>query len=203
MPGWSSSWSGPRRPMTAGRSPCSRFETVAGFLAFAEEPADVLILETGLGGRLDATNVLERPALTALTPISMDHQQYLGDSLTGIAAEKAAILKPGVAGVISRQVPSVASVIEARAEQVAAPLFRFGLNGRCGQRVTVSSMRARRGGGICRFPASPDRSRLRTPASPSPAWNGWRHSPSARRCWPRGFAKRAGRPGCSVSRQGR
>ena len=100
-------------------------ETAAGFLAFAETPADVLILETGLGGRLDATNVVDRPALVALTPISMDHQQYLGDDLLGIAAEKAAILKPGVPGIVGRQEPSVSAVIDKRAAEVGAPLFRM------------------------------------------------------------------------------
>src|SRR5581483_5020156 len=81
-----------------GEAPITFFEitTVAAFLAFARRPADILLLETGLGGRLDATNVVERPLLTVLTPISFDHMQHLGNTLTEIAGEKAGILKPGV-----------------------------------------------------------------------------------------------------------
>ena len=74
-----------------GEAPITYFEvtTAAAFLAFAETPADALLLEVGLGGRLDATNVVPRPAATAITRISMDHMQFLGDTLTAIAAEKA------------------------------------------------------------------------------------------------------------------
>ena len=88
----------------AGR-PITYFEvtTCAAFLAFAEVPADVLILEVGLGGRLDATNVIDRPVATAITRISFDHMQFLGDTLAAIAGEKAGILKPGVPAVIAPQ----------------------------------------------------------------------------------------------------
>ncbi|MCB9958015.1 MAG: bifunctional folylpolyglutamate synthase/dihydrofolate synthase [Rhodospirillaceae bacterium] len=88
-----------------GGQPITFFEvtTCAAFLAFAEVPADVLVLEVGLGGRLDATNVIERPVATAITRISMDHMQFLGDTLAAIAGEKAGILKAGVPAVIGPQ----------------------------------------------------------------------------------------------------
>ncbi|PCJ56681.1 MAG: bifunctional folylpolyglutamate synthase/dihydrofolate synthase [Rhodospirillaceae bacterium] len=102
--------------------------TAAAFLAFAEARAagDVLLLETGLGGRLDATNLVARPLLSVLTPIAMDHTQFLGPSLEGIAAEKAAILKPGVPAIIGPQRRAAAAVIKARAQAIHAPLFRAG-----------------------------------------------------------------------------
>ncbi len=109
-------------------APITEFEitTVAALLAFAAHPADVLLLETGLGGRLDATNLVERPRLCVITPIAMDHMQYLGDRLEDIAFEKAGILKPGVAAVIGPQPPAALAVIEARAAEVGAPLQRCG-----------------------------------------------------------------------------
>ena len=89
--------------------------TAAAFLAFSEMPADLLLLETGLGGRLDATNVVEKPLLTAITPISIDHVSFLGDTVAAIAGEKAGILKPGVPCVVGRQVREAFEVIERRA----------------------------------------------------------------------------------------
>lgn len=108
-----------------GGEPITYFEitTCAAFLAFAETPADILLLETGLGGRLDATNVLERPAATVITPISLDHQHFLGDTLTAIAGEKAGILKPGVPCIVAAQPPEALAVIEARAAECGAPLL--------------------------------------------------------------------------------
>ena len=108
--------------------PITFFEitTAAAFLAFSRIPADVLLLENGLGGRLDATNVIDRPALTVITPVSIDHTQYLGEGLAVIAGEKAGILKPGVVGVIGPQRPEAASSITARAIRIGAPLFRHG-----------------------------------------------------------------------------
>ena len=100
--------------------------TAAALLAFAERPADAVILEVGLGGRLDATNVVARPALTVITPISVDHADWLGDSIAGIAAEKAGILKPGVRAVISRQPEAALDVIRERAENLRAPLAVWG-----------------------------------------------------------------------------
>ncbi len=111
-----------------GEAPITEFEvtTVAALLAFAEHQADILLLETGLGGRLDATNVVAQPHLTVITPISIDHVQYLGDSVVQIAKEKAGILKPGVPAVIAPQPREVLEVIEARAAEIKAPLFRHG-----------------------------------------------------------------------------
>jgi dihydrofolate synthase/folylpolyglutamate synthase len=100
--------------------------TVAAFLAFADTPADLLLLETGLGGRLDATNVVAKPLATAITPISIDHVAFLGDSLTAIAGEKAGILKSGVPCIVGRQERAALDVIEARAEAVGAPLHIAG-----------------------------------------------------------------------------
>lgn len=125
-----------------GHTPITFFEitTAAAFLAFADEPADVLLLETGLGGRLDATNVIDRPALSIITPVSIDHVQYLGDTLEAIAFEKAGILKRGVPAVIGPQPPAALSVIETRAAAIGAPLNRFG-----------REWSARRGGAHLRF----------------------------------------------------
>jgi dihydrofolate synthase/folylpolyglutamate synthase len=108
--------------------PITFFEitTVAAFLAFADHPADLLLLETGLGGRLDATNVLPKPLLTAITPVSIDHVSFLGSTVAAIAGEKAGILKPGVPCVLARQDPDALRVIAARAEQLGAPLHMFG-----------------------------------------------------------------------------
>ncbi|NQV21641.1 MAG: bifunctional folylpolyglutamate synthase/dihydrofolate synthase [Rhodospirillales bacterium] len=108
-----------------GGQPITFFEatTAAAFLAFSRMPAGALLLETGLGGRLDATNVIEHPAVTAITPIGYDHQQFLGDALKGIAEEKAGILKPGVPAVIAEQKSGVLDAISARGTEIGAPLF--------------------------------------------------------------------------------
>jgi dihydrofolate synthase / folylpolyglutamate synthase len=101
-------------------------ETAAGFLLFSRNPADVLLLEVGLGGRLDATNVVEKPLVSVITPVSMDHLEFLGDTLEKIAAEKAAILKRGVPGVIARQADVAMAVIERQAQNIRAPLHAAG-----------------------------------------------------------------------------
>ena len=108
--------------------PITFFEitTVAAMLAFARTPADFTLLEVGLGGRLDATNVVERPQLTVITPVSLDHQQYLGDTLAEIAGEKAGVLKAGVPCIVGPQPEEALDVIVARAEAVGAPLRVFG-----------------------------------------------------------------------------
>jgi len=100
--------------------------TCAAFLAFSRVKADWTLLEVGLGGRLDATNVVEKPALTIITPVSLDHQQYLGDTLPEIAGEKAGIIKRGVPCVVGPQEESGLAVIEAKAARMGAPLFVFG-----------------------------------------------------------------------------
>jgi dihydrofolate synthase / folylpolyglutamate synthase len=105
--------------------------TCAAMLAFARVPADYLLLEVGLGGRLDATNVVERPAVTIITPVSMDHQQYLGDTLTAIAGEKAGIIKRGVPCIVGPQAPEGLDAIEARAARLGAPLLVFGQHWHC------------------------------------------------------------------------
>ena len=104
--------------------PITFFEvtTAVAFMAFAQIPADVVLLETGLGGRFDATNVIAKPAVTALSSISMDHMQYLGDTLALIAGEKAAIMKPGVPSVSVAQTPEAAAVIAAAAKDIGAAL---------------------------------------------------------------------------------
>ncbi|MGH6791788.1 MAG: bifunctional folylpolyglutamate synthase/dihydrofolate synthase [Methyloceanibacter sp.] len=100
--------------------------TAAAFLAFAEAQADLLLLETGLGGRLDATNVVKKPLLTVITPVSIDHVSFLGETLAEIAGEKAGILKPGVPCVVGRQEQAAFDVIEGQAETVGAPLYVSG-----------------------------------------------------------------------------
>jgi dihydrofolate synthase/folylpolyglutamate synthase len=97
--------------------------TAAAFLAFAETSADILLLEVGLGGRLDATNLVARPVASCITPIDLDHQKYLGDTLAAIAAEKAGILKPRIPAVISEQRPAAMAPIAMRAEEIGTPLL--------------------------------------------------------------------------------
>ena len=93
-------------------------------------PADILLLEVGLGGRLDATNVIDRPLLTVQTPISFDHMQYLGDTLTAIAGEKAGIMKRGVPAVVAPQPPEAAAVFEARRGELGCRCPATARNGR-------------------------------------------------------------------------
>lgn len=100
--------------------------TVAAILAFTRAPADWTLLEVGLGGRMDATNVIDAPRLTLITPVSFDHEQYLGDTLAKIAFEKAGILKRGVPCVVGRQGDEALDVIEAQAARVGAPLLVHG-----------------------------------------------------------------------------
>jgi dihydrofolate synthase/folylpolyglutamate synthase len=110
-----------------GEKPITFFEitTAAAYLAFSRVPADLAVIEVGMGGRYDATNVIE-PALSAITPIGYDHTGFLGDKLEGIAGEKAGILKRAVPAVIGRQREVSAEVIAAEAARLAAPLFRMG-----------------------------------------------------------------------------
>jgi dihydrofolate synthase/folylpolyglutamate synthase len=105
--------------------------TCAAFLAFARTPAEWTLLEVGLGGRLDATNVIDRPALTIITPVSIDHQQYLGETLPEIAGEKAGVLKRGVPCIVGPQAPGGLEVIEARAARLGAPLLVHGQHWQC------------------------------------------------------------------------
>ena len=97
-------------------------KTAAAFHLFAQHPADVVLLEVGLGGRLDATNVVVSPLASVLTPISMDHNDLLGPTLAAIAGEKAAIIKRGVPVVCAEQVPAAMEVIEREARRMHAPM---------------------------------------------------------------------------------
>lgn len=112
----------------AGADDLTLFETItcAAFLAFAETPADYLVLEVGLGGRLDATNVIEKPLAEAVTPIALDHQNFLGDTLAAIAGEKAGIFRRGAPAVVGPQTPDAMAVFEREAQRLKAPLFAFG-----------------------------------------------------------------------------
>ena len=105
-------------------APVTVFEvtTAAGFLLFARNPADVLLLEVGMGGRLDATNVVDRPLASVITPVSLDHAEHLGDTLGKIAVEKAGILKPGVPAIVAAQPREALLSIERQAGRVLAPI---------------------------------------------------------------------------------
>jgi dihydrofolate synthase/folylpolyglutamate synthase len=122
-----------------GGDPMTFFEitTAAAFVAFAETPADAVILEVGLGGRLDATNVFARPRLTVITQVAFDHADKLGDTVAKIAAEKAGILKRGVTCVVARQDDEAGSVIHNVASRVGAPLVA------CGQDFDAYEQRGR------------------------------------------------------------
>jgi dihydrofolate synthase / folylpolyglutamate synthase len=101
-------------------------ETAAAFLLFSRYPADVLLLEVGLGGRLDATNVIERPLASAIARVSLDHRDFLGDTIADVASEKAGILKSGVPAAVALQVRGALTVIERQAARVKAPLVIAG-----------------------------------------------------------------------------
>ena len=105
-------------------APITVFEitTAVGLLLFARHPADVLLMEVGLGGRLDATNVVDNPLATIVTPISIDHTDFLGDTLEKIAAEKAGIFKRGVPAIVAAQSRDVLAVLERQAARLSAPL---------------------------------------------------------------------------------
>jgi len=107
--------------------PITFFEitTAAAFLAFARHKADALVLEVGLGGRLDATNVVT-PAISVITPVSFDHQEFLGHELPGIAAEKAGIIKPGIPVIVGPQADQARDVILRTADSLGAPVFAYG-----------------------------------------------------------------------------
>lgn len=110
-----------------GPDPITYFEitTVAALLAFSRVRADFTLLEVGLGGRLDATNVIN-PALTIITPVSIDHESYLGNTLAKIAFEKAGIIKRGVPCIVGPQADEAMDVIEAQAAKLGAPLIAHG-----------------------------------------------------------------------------
>ena len=133
-------------------APITFFEitTAAAMLAFATHPADILLLETGLGGRLDATNVVASPALSVITPVSLDHQRFLGTTLAAIAAEKAGILKPGVRAVIGPQPAEASTEIARQARDLDCPLDRFGAE--FGAEAVADGLRFRTGDTIISLP---------------------------------------------------
>ena len=100
--------------------------TAAAMLAFSRNPADLLLLEVGLGGRFDATNVIETPTLSVITPVSMDHQDFLGNTIDEIAFEKAGILKPSVPAIIGPQTNKALNVIKRRALELGSSAYIFG-----------------------------------------------------------------------------
>ena len=108
--------------------PLTFFEstTAAAFVAFSETPADLLLLETGLGGALDATNIITRPKLTLITPIDYDHQAFLGNELSQIAREKAGIFKPGVLALSARQADEAQRSLERQALKLGVRLDSLG-----------------------------------------------------------------------------
>lgn len=113
-----------------GGEPITVFEmtTAAGFLLFARHPADVLLLEVGLGGRLDATNVIDTPLASIITPVSIDHTDFLGDTIEKIAAEKAGIIKPASPVIVAAQNRDALAVIERQAARLKAPIRIAGEN---------------------------------------------------------------------------
>ena len=117
-------------------APITFFEitTAAAFLAFSRHKADAALIEVGLGGRLDATNVLARPAACVITPVSRDHEEFLGSRLDGIAAEKAGILRAKVPAVVGRQSAGPRQAIERIANEVGAPLLLHGRDWRVRRR---------------------------------------------------------------------
>jgi dihydrofolate synthase/folylpolyglutamate synthase len=118
-----------------GDAPITVFEieTAAAFVLFANSPADVLLLEVGLGGRLDATNVVPQPLASVFTPISIDHVEFLGDTLERIASEKAAIMRRGTPAVIGRQTEGPQSVLIRHADEIGAALHVAGQDWMAGE----------------------------------------------------------------------
>jgi dihydrofolate synthase / folylpolyglutamate synthase len=123
----------------------SKFEVLTGmaFAAFADAPVDVAVLEVGLGGSWDATNVADA-AVAAITPIDVDHVAYLGSDIAGIAAEKAGVIKPGAVALLAQQTPEAAQVLLERAVEVEAEVARSGMEfGVLGREVAVGGQQLR------------------------------------------------------------
>ncbi len=121
--------------------------TVAAFVAFARNPADILLIETGLGGRFDATNLIPKPYLTVLTHVSIDHEDYLGKGLINIANEKAGIFKEGCPAVVGAQSRIVSKVIARRARLVGTALWRENFEWQLNHRkfgIIFESLKSRR-----------------------------------------------------------
>ncbi len=112
--------------MGAGMLTYFEITTCAAFLAYAETPADYAIIEVGLGGRLDATNVMETPLAAVVTPVDLDHQAFLGDTLSEVAGEKAGIFRRGAPAVIARQSPEAMAVLQHHAQRTGANIHAWG-----------------------------------------------------------------------------
>ncbi len=175
--------------------------TAVALLLFAEHEADVVLLEVGLGGRFDATNVIANPACTVVTPVSLDHAEYLGDTVTKIAGEKAGIFKRGAPAVIAPQEPEPTAVLEATAERVGASKILIGAQDfsvhEAGGRLVYED-----GDGLLDLPCRSSRAATSTsmpgPRSQPcarPAMAACRAPPSSRAC-----SMPTGRRGCSASR---
>ncbi|WP_264337785.1 bifunctional folylpolyglutamate synthase/dihydrofolate synthase [Wolbachia endosymbiont (group B) of Dolichovespula media] len=119
--------------IAVAEQPITLFEatTIAAFLAFARHKADITLVEVGMGGRLDATNVIDNPILTIITSIALDHTKYLGPTVETIAGEKAGIMKPNVPCVIAPQEKSIMNTLEHHAINKKSPLYRGGLEWNC------------------------------------------------------------------------
>ena len=163
--------------------------TAVAFHLFAQTPADLCVLEVGLGGRGDATNVIDRPAACAITSISLDHRELLGETLAVIAAEKAGIMKRDVPVAIGSQPAEVLDVLLAAAERVGAPVRLRDRD----WHLAAGRYRMRTAFWTCRRHRCRARSSSTTPASPSPRCvrRGWRWMPPA-------SPGRNGRRGCSA-----
>lgn len=110
--------------------PATVFEsaTAAAFLAMSDSPADLCVIEVGLGGSLDATNIINRPLLSVITPVDLDHAEFLGSSLEGVAREKAGVIKQGARAIVARQAEPVMQTIRAAAAGLEAPLTVMGVD---------------------------------------------------------------------------
>ncbi|MHC3897507.1 UNVERIFIED_CONTAM: bifunctional folylpolyglutamate synthase/dihydrofolate synthase [Wolbachia endosymbiont of Nasonia longicornis] len=119
--------------IAVAEQPITLFEaaTTAAFLAFSRHKADITLVEVGLGGRLDATNVIDNPILTIITSIALDHTEYLGPTVETIAGEKAGIMKPNVPCVIAPQEKSIMNTLEQHAINKKSPLYRGGFEWNC------------------------------------------------------------------------
>ena len=111
-----------------GAQKLTYFETTtcAAMIAFSQTPADYMVMEVGLGGRLDATNVLEKPLAAVVTPVDLDHQQFLGETISLVAAEKAGVFRCGAPAVLGPQSPEGMAVLQARAREIGADVFAYG-----------------------------------------------------------------------------
>lgn len=120
--------------------PITLFEaaTITAFLAFSRHKADITLIESGMGGRLDATNVLDNPILTIITSIALDHTEYLGPTVEIIAAEKAGIMKPNVSCIIAPQETSIMNVLESHAINKKSPVYRGGIEWNCSKQLSAS-----------------------------------------------------------------